>query len=98
MYVIDPGKVIQKQWWGNTENPATLPAQMVDVPGRTETLVIDGDAEVDLVGAKKEKLAFLDNLLGYESYFFASVGDQLSYNTTPDPPARPVEERDVRRK
>jgi hypothetical protein len=95
LYIVDPGKVIHKQWFGHAEDPATLPAQVfVD---NNNIVIIDGETEFAEVGADKLKLAFLDNLMGCESFFFASIGDQPSYNAVAPLAARAVVEADVRR-
>jgi hypothetical protein len=96
LYIIDPGRVIHKQWFGKEPDVTKLPAQVS--ASSSDLVIIEGNKEFDKIGKSGAKLSFLDNLLGFESYFFGSVGDQVSYNTVTPPVGRAIVEKDVRRK
>jgi hypothetical protein len=96
MYILDPGAKIPKSWFGLQTDLATAPGGKVRDDSR-DILAIDAEAEFVGANPKKPKIGvrFIDNISLAESYYFESLAEANTFNSTKSPAILPFSRRDV---
>lgn len=98
MCILEPGASIPRKWAGRQPDLSKVPAGKLLDRSR-DVLAIDAEAEFSNIAAGRDgtvTTTFLDNLLGAESYYFKSLGEQMDYCKTEARETLPFSPDDVR--